>query len=431
MKIRTLRLENYRRFRDFSIDFNSGVTVLVARNGAGKTSILDAIATALGTFLTRLPGIKGISPRETDALVEPDLTKVPYMRISCESTDGIKWDRTERRDKTQRTQSSIPPAEGIKALNAYADKFIDAETSHMPYTLPVFLYYGTGRGVYDSPQRKRGFRKNFRRFDAFEGGLESRANFRRFVEYFFALEDVENRLQKEKKDFDTELPELKVIREAIHRMMPEFSNPRTVFPVGIMLDWADSGTAKQLLLEQLSDGYRMTLVMTMDIAARMAEANPHMEDALATEGIVLIDEIDLHLHPGWQQHILPDLARTFPNIQFIVSTHSPQIIGTVAPDSIRVIDWKGETPTLVPVDFSRGAESQQILMQILGVEARAPELEEVKDLERYQALVSKGQWDTEEAWLLRSRLDTWSAGNEPELNRLDIDIRLQELDRKK
>jgi hypothetical protein len=70
-------------------------------------------------------------------------------------------------------------------------------------------------------------------------------------------------------------------------------------------------------------------------------------------------------------------------------------------------------------------------MQILGVEARAPELEEVKDLERYQALVSKGQWDTEEAWLLRSRLDTWSAGNEPELNRLDIDIRLQELDRKK
>lgn len=91
--------------------------------------------------------------------------------------------------------------------------------------------------------------------------------------------------------------------------------------------------------------------MVMDIAARMAAANPAMTDPLQSKGVVMIDEVDLHLHPGWQQSILADLTRTFPNIQFIVSTHSPQIVSTVKPDQLRVIDWRDETPYLVPVEL--------------------------------------------------------------------------------
>src|SRR5690606_25799131 len=137
------------------------------------------------------------------------------------------------------------------------------------------------------------------------------------------------------------IPELQTIRSAIQNFLgSEFSNPRIASPAGIMVDWKQNGETKQLRIEQLSDGYRTTLAMIMDIAARIAEANPEMSDPLKTEGIVLIDEVDLHLHPGWQQHILPDLMRVFPDIQFIVSTHSAPVVTSVKPESLRVIGWR-------------------------------------------------------------------------------------------
>ena len=434
MKIKTLKLKHYRRFSDFQMEFDEQLTVLVAKNGAGKTSVLDAVVTLLGAFLTRLPKVSGLNPKETDFQVYPDGRSPPYMYIGCESINGVSWDRTEKRDQSKTTNKEISDAQldakGVRQLNDYVDTLIDAENEGLPYQLPVFIYYGTGRGVFEIPQRKRGFSKEFRRFDAFVGSLASHTNFRSFVEYFYFLEEQENRVQKEKRSFEYELPELKAIRTAISRMMPEFSNPRPIYPAGIVVDWEQDATKKQLRIEQLSDGYRTTLAMVMDIAARMAEANPEMEDPLQTEGIVLIDEVDLHLHPGWQQTILLDLMRTFSNIQFIVSTHSPQVISSVKPKSLRVIDWIDNEPCLVPVNFSEGAESQQVLLDVLGLKSsRVEKLGIVQDLHRYQELVHQNKWDSDEAQELRSKLDTWGSEHEPELTRLDMDIRLQELDR--
>lgn len=429
MKIRQLQLNHYRRFADFSINFEPQLTVLVARNGSGKSSVLDALASALGLFLTRLPGVSGIKPRATDFQVNPDGSRPPFMRITCEAFDGTRWDHTERRDKTRKTTSQIPPATGHKQLNAYVDRLVDAYNDSVPFSLPVFIYYGTGRGVFDVPQRKRAFGREFSRFEALEGALESRANFRRFVEYFYFLEDIESREQKARKSFDYELPELKAIRMAVQRVMPDFANPRSVHPASLMVDWTVDGVTKPLRIEQLSDGYRTTLAMVMDIAARMAEANPEAGDPLATEGVILIDEVDLHLHPGWQQRIIPDLLRAFPNAQFIVSTHSPQVVSTVPPESLRVISWQDDEPRLIPVGFSEGAEAQQMLTQVLGVEPRAEGLEIVSELHQYQQLVAAGQWDSSAALALRSKLDQWGGEYEPELRRLDMDIRLQELDR--
>ena len=448
MKIKTLHLTNFRRFADFTIEFDPQLTVLVARNGAGKSSVLDAVATAIGPFLTRLPGVSGLNPKETDFRVLADGGKPPYMRIACESFDGVRWDRTEKRDQTKKTAAQILPGKGQKALLEHIDFLIDAFNESRAFELPIFIYYGTGRAVFDVPQRKKGFGKAFTRFDALQGALESRTNFRRFVEYFYYLEDKENQLQKEHRSFDLQIPELMAIRAAIRKLMPEFSNPRSISPAGILLDWRVGHETKQLRIEQLSDGYRTTLAMVMDIAARMAEANPPSSDPLdmlipilsgnesgsidplAKSGVVLIDEIELHLHPGWQQTILPDLLRTFPNLQFIVTTHSPQVVTSVPATSLRVIDWVDEEPRLLPVDFSLGAEAQQVLMEVLGVSPRPEQLEIVNKLKDYQALVDNNQWDTDEALKLRAELDVWGAEHEPELLRLDMDIRLKELDRK-
>ncbi len=207
-----------------------------------------------------------------------DGQKPPYMRIACESHSGIQWDRTEKRDQATKTASEIPEGRGAKALNEYVDHFIDAGNAGENFELPVFIYYGTGRGVFDVPQRTKGFGKAFSRFDAFNGALASRTNFKRFVEYFYFLEEKESKLQKEQRSFEVELPELKAIRTAITRLMPEFSNPQGAYPAGIKVDWLLGDVKKQLRIEQLSDGYRTTLAMVMDIAARMAEANPGMID---------------------------------------------------------------------------------------------------------------------------------------------------------
>lgn len=398
MKIKELRLENFRRFSDFTIGFDENVTVLVARNGAGKSSVLDAIAISLGAFLTQLPKVAGMKFKDTDFRVIADDLQPPFMRVTCESYGGIKWDRTRKRDKAKKTKAQITAAIGLRQLYQHVNTFIDAHNDSNQYTLPIFIHYGTGRGVFDVPARKKGFGKEFTRFGALSGALESRTNFRRFVEYFYFLEEQENKLQKEHRSFDIELPELRSIRHAISRFLPEFSNPRGVYPAGIMLDWENEDTKKQLRIEQLSDGYRTTLAMVMDIASRMAEANPDMADPLQTEGVVMIDEVDLHLHPGWQQTILSDLVRTFPKVQFIVSTHSPLIVSTVKPEQIRVIDWQDQKPRLIPVYFSAGAEFQQVLMDVLGIKSsRAEHLDDVKLLRQYQQYVEDDQWDCKEA----------------------------------
>ena len=416
MKIAKITLNNFRCFENMEVKFHPRLTILIARNGAGKSTLLDAIALGLGPFLTRLPGVSGLSFKKTDFRIKPDGKQPAYMRIKCESFSGVVWDRTERRDKSKKTLNAIPPAVGLKALNEHVDTFINAHNDGEHYTLPVFIYYGTGRGVFDVPMRKRDFKSTFTRFEALDGALESRTNFRRFVQYFYGLEERENRLQKEQRSFDIELPELSAIRLAIKRLMPQFSNIRSVEPAGIMVDWekqyvahdsdADSqikltplpensnikkSEIHQLKIEQLSDGYRTTLAMVMDIAARLAEANPFSSDPLACEGIILIDEVDLHLHPEWQREFMPRLVDVFPNLQFLVSTHSPFILQSVKEGELIDLDQLNVNHT---PDLGKEMSVEDIAQEWMGmdnVQRSALFNRQVEAARRYYALLNSGK----------------------------------------
>ncbi|MDP2503693.1 AAA family ATPase [Vibrio splendidus] len=407
VKIDKLILTNFRAFKNFELELDPKLTVLIARNGAGKSSILDAISTNLGSFLTRLPGVSGHNPKDSDFRITEQGDKPAYMRIYCQATNGVEWDRTERRDKSKKTQKEIPEGVGLKTLNTYVDTFIDAHNDRVSYQLPVFIYYGTGRGVFDVPQRKTGFSKKFPRFEALAGALESRTNFKRFVEYFYFLEDQESRLQKEHRSFDIEVPELKTIRSAVNRMMPEFKNPRTAAPAGLMVDWKNNETMKQLRIEQLSDGYRTTLAMVMDIAARMAEANPFMDDPLDTTGMILIDEVDLHLHPEWQRDFLPKLVDTFPKIQFVVTTHSPFIIQSLSKG--KLVDLDEEEPGGSSAYFTRELSVEDIAEEIMGVQdvqRSARYNERMKLADEYYRLLDEGySSESPEVESIAARLD--------------------------
>ena len=406
MKIKTLKLTNFRRFEELELNFDERLTILIARNGAGKSSILDALATNLGSFLTRLPKVSGMSPKATDFRVDATGKKPAYMRIFCESFNGICWDRTERRDKSDRTKKQVPDATGLKQLHKYVDNFVDDLNEERSFELPIFIHYGTGRGVFDIPQRRRGFGQSFPRFDALHGSLESRTNFKRFVEYFYHLEKEEDRLQREARSFDIETPELKTIRRAVKKLMPDFSKPRTASPVGIKVDWLRDDVTHELRIEQLSDGYRTTLAMVMDIASRMAEANPHLDNPLETEGVILIDEVDLHLHPEWQRDFLVRLIDVFPNVQFIVTTHSPFIVQSIKKG--KLIDLDSDDFDLSS-DLSKELSIEDITEDIMGLEdvkRSALFNEQVKVSSEYYKLLNEGISSTSQEILdLESRLD--------------------------
>ena len=213
-------------------------------------------------------------------------------------------------------------------------------------------------------------------------------------------------------------------------MLPEVSNPRIELnPLRFVVSQkSEEGQAEKLSLNQLSGGYRIVLALAADLARRMAQGNPHLNDPLQSEAIVLIDEIELHLHPAWQQRILSDLMRTFPNAQFIVSTHSPQVLTTVEPKHI-IVELYRDGDNIVagaPKGATYGAEAGDVLAAVMHVSERPLDNKFTEALDQYRRLVSEGQGETTEALKLRRTLEKLSP-RDYALTSADLEIKQRKL----
>ena len=458
MKIEKLVLENFRRFVELEIEFEPSLTVIVGINGAGKTSILDGIAVLVGRLLTRLPQVSGVALSPKDLHINNGTSLAPGVRCSLQANmiselsalplntatenhapNTLAWSASRLRDKSLKTAKIVRETLredtniGVSSIDNFADLLIDAENESQPYRMPVVAYYGTQRATVSAPLKRRNFATSFARFDSLTGALNPAANFKQVFEWMHAKENDEARAQKKRKSFDYQDSELQTVRAAIESFFPHFKNPRTeTNPLRFVVDTEYNGVAVTCDLSQLSDGYRTTLALVADLACRMARANPASNttpNPLKTDAVVLIDEIELHLHPGWQQTILADLRRVFSCTQFIVTTHSPQVLTTVEPQCIRIIDWNGAEKRgeqlLKEATFSIGAESQYVLETILGVPPRPADIPIARQLQEYLKLVNNNQWDSARAIELRTTLDKWSGGVEPSLVKADIDIRVR------
>ena len=179
----------------------------------------------------------------------------------------------------------------------------------------------------------------------------------------------------------------------------------------------------------LSDGIRNMIGLLADIAYRAVRLNPHLrEDAVQkTQGIVLIDEVDMHLHPGWQHLVLRDLKHTdaFPNIQFIVTTHSPQVASTVKKEHIRILE-EGNDAAYTPLARSFGESSNDVLETVMHTDFR-PALEHVQDLDRYLKLIDQGRYKEKETEALRKKLEELIGKGHKDLQRADRIIRRKEV----
>lgn len=324
MQLTDLKLENFRSYEQLALELGGRLTVLLGDNGSGKTSVLDAIAIGLGAALTHLPTVSGINFKKNGDILQQGNLAAPYTRVALQIQSGIKWDRIQRRDKSKNTLAATPTGNGLKELVAFLDRtVIDPLNKGKDFELPVVAYYGVSRAVLEVPLRRKGFPKRHTRLEALQDTLDAQSSFRSAFVWFYNKENDEHRLQKEKLSFDVTLKELDAVRRAISLIFPDISNPHIeVNPLRLTVTL----NGEKLDLMQLSDGYKTLLGLVIDLSMRMGLANPHLDDPLSASAIVMIDEIDLHLHPSWQRRVLADLLRTFSNTQFIVSTHSPFIV---------------------------------------------------------------------------------------------------------
>ena len=326
MKINNLKLVSFRAIKKLEIQLGSRLTLLIGENGSGKTTILDALAIGLGAILSYLPKSSGISFRKTD-IRQINGNLDPYTRVEIKAIGGLKWDRTDRRDKSKNTTASIPPAIGLHQLRKYLDEtIINPSNESRSFQMPVFCYYGVSRALLDVPLRRRGFPKTHQRFEALDNALNAVSRFKSSFVWFYNKENEEQRKKIELKDFGYKLPELEVVRKAISRIFPDITEPHIMLNP---LRFAVKKDGEVLDIAQLSDGYKTLLSLVIDLASRMAIANPENSDPLSASAVVLIDEIDLHLHPEWQRRVIGDLLNVFINAQFILTTHSPFIVEAI------------------------------------------------------------------------------------------------------
>jgi predicted ATP-binding protein involved in virulence len=190
---------------------------------------------------------------------------------------------------------------------------------------------------------------------------------------------------------------------------------------------AQHETRGELPLSMLSDGVRTMLALVADVARRCASLNPQLSDraAIETPGILVVDEVDMHLHPRWQQQVLGLLQAAFPALQIIVSTHSPHVLSTVDKSSIRVLHISnGDVVIETPLIQTRGVESSDVLATVMDVDP-VPQVEEATALSAYRKLIEAGEADGPEATALRQRLIAHYAEGHPVMLEADRLVRFQ------
>lgn len=327
MKISELVLHNFRKYDEAYLQFNSQFNVLIGNNGKGKTTVLDALAMLLNTYfqggkLTTGGGtIKASDARAVFQEVEGQVFREAYADVWVEAVaviDGapVRW-RRDLGDRGGKAKEFVK--KGFETRNRLAhDQELDID-------LPLMLYYGAGRlwdkhddVVVDSPtSRLAGYRYC----------LDPKSDHKAFEKWFKRLSMA--KLQKGK-----DIPVLTAVTNAVTSCIPGARN--FYFDAGydhLMIELDHEGL---MPFDDLSDGYRNMVGIIADIAHRASRLNPHLgvNAAIRTQGIVLIDEIDLHLHPEWQRRVVSDLKDAFKGLQFIVSSHSPFILQSLEPGEV-------------------------------------------------------------------------------------------------
>ena len=423
MRIKSIKLINYRGAVSLNIDFHRQLNVFIGVNGAGKSTILDSLAIMLSWLVNRLKNTNASGQQISKTEINNGQgTAIIEITGLTEDSQEITWKIV----KTRTGYIHAGERSNFSQLNEYTQQIQRQITEHQgEINLPLFVYYSVNRAVLDIPLKIK-TKHQFDSLSAYENALTSGSDFRTFFEWFREREDLENENRKYQYDpikpegFCFPDPQLEAVRETIERFLPDFTN-LSVRRNPLRMEVTKKNEI--VTVNQLSDGEKCLIAMLGDLARRMAIANPQNPDPLTGNGVIIIDEIDLHLHPQWQRFVVPKLLEVFPNCQFFISTHSPNIITHVQPESLHFMEQTEMGIKVHTVQESYGKNVDRILEDLMGLETTRPKeiAEALKDI--YEQ-ISQNQLEAAKNNIndLRAKIQ-----NDPELIKAEVIIRRKEI----
>jgi predicted ATP-binding protein involved in virulence len=426
MHIKQIHIKNFRGIHEMELELHPKLNVFIGANGAGKSTILDAVGYLFAPIVKLWEPEKqypfqhsGDDFPEFEISVGETMSELSCM-ISGNNLKGFPLILQSHRKNEQQQQKITNNLVGTQSV-------FDRETHLMKHfygrdiisNFAVLIYYRANRVVKEVPL-KAWMNRNFKMTDAYIDAL-TETKFLEFFEWFRNREDLENEIKANDRNSGDDI-EIKSVRDAIniflgHSMYNVRVHRRD--PLRMVVIKND----KELRIEQLSDGEKCLLALVGDIARRLAIANPVRENPLEGEGVVLIDEIDLHLHPQWQRMILPKLTKTFPNCQFIVSTHSPQVLGEIRSENVFIlIDSKDGIEYRVPSYEIYGQTSDVLLEDMMKTPERDSSIKE--KISAISTALEQGELENAKQYLNELRRQ---AVDIPELLRLDLRLSRKEI----
>lgn len=428
MRINSIRVKNFRCFEELRIDLNKQFTVLIGINGTGKSTILDAISIGLGSYIA---GFQFLSPNginkndshykmyQLGSVInrEPQFPVEVEMSAQLENTN-IKWERSLNSENGKTTVGNARNI--IKYANRLQEEIRRGQRETV---LPVIAYYGTGRLWMQKKEKRVNKQVSSSRLNGYIDCLDAASNEKLMLKWFEEMTYIE--LQNKET-----VPELEVVKNAMAlcyaSVNPELYDIKFMFNTKSheleIISNNKNGDFENLPVRLLSDGIKSTLSMVADIAYRMAVLNPQLlsDIAIKTPGVVLVDEIDMHLHPSWQKKIIQDLCRIFPKVQFVFTTHAPSILANVKKDNVLLLD---NYKVYQPSNTTYGRDITAILREIMQVEVRPDEVvEKIKSF--YDQLDNR---KLEEAKNILNELKNILGDNDADVVKAKISLDIEEM----
>ena len=338
MILNQIKILNYKGIKDMQIRFAPGINLLIGDNGVGKTSVLDALSVALGGFFTGIKGVHAPGIWQTDIRFETHRlagasTTIEYMNptaVDCEANvDGeiMKWVRA-------RDEGPLNPR--TKISNREIAKYAAQISNDANHLLPLIRYVGTSRVINIKRNRPSTGQKQLK---------DRRCGYIGCLDSGFDTEGIKDWcLKMEMAAFHQKntIPEYEAFKATVSSIMKKMSDLEIAPKISYSRIFEDivysERDKEEIPIQYLSAGYQSLLWMSVDLAYRLALLNPGQLDFSLATGVVLIDELDMHLHPKWQWNVLGALEETFPNIQFIIATHSPIIISSCKNGQLIMLD---------------------------------------------------------------------------------------------
>lgn len=437
MKLDKFKFTNFRRVSLIESTLHERLTVFIARNGEGKTTILDALSILLSSYSGAFDHGKAKGIEHSDVRFqrlpdtpdnEPVYPCVLNATLSIQQDDptDIKRELTGAKNKTTNRDISVLTAHGKNSMSGISN-LKEEDVS-------IVAYYGTGRlwSVHKDNKNRKTISAS--RSVAFEDCLSSSSNYKQMQDWVknAAMAVLQQQQMPDAYKGYSVKDQLAGIANAVEEILKPQGWSQFHFSV-IHQELAMLHEEQGILpVSMLSDGVRAMISLVADLAWRCAKLNPHLKDQAPqqTSGIVLIDEVDMHLHPEWQQRVMGSLLEAFPNIQFIVTTHSPQVLSTVERQSIRELveeeldDDSKVVTGRIPPKQSRGVASNDLLAELQYTNP-TPDVPEAKWLSEYKALIVQGAQESPEGKRLKQKLLGHFGDQHPEWSEIQRLVRLQ------